>query len=178
MRGRTYSTQTVFGKKLFDDVQARLSSQKIICAASSTSPVVNDSSEVRYGAEYLTRARIGQGSFRALVTNAYSRRCAMTGEKTLPVLEAAHIQSCADSGPHSIQNGILLRADLHRLFDRHYITITSDLKIEVSGRIHEEYQNGKEYYKLHGEHLAVQPINTNNLPAKKYIEWHNQRFIA
>lgn len=178
VRGRTYSTQTMLGKKLFEDVQERLDTQKNIITSFDVSPKAEDISDARYGAEYLTRARIGQGSFRALVTNAYVRRCAMTGEKTLPVLEAAHIQSYSESGPHSTQNGILLRADLHRLFDRHYITITPDLRIEVSGRIHEEYQNGKDYYKLHGKYLAIQPNNPNDLPAKEYIEWHNQRFAG
>jgi len=100
----------------------------------------------------------------------------MTGERTLPVLEAAHIKSYAESGPHSTRNGLLLRADLHKLFDRQYITITPDLRIEVSGRIYEEYQNGRDYYKLHGQDLAIRPANSQDLPAREYIEWHNQRF--
>jgi putative restriction endonuclease len=36
--------------------------------------------------------RLGQGAFRLLVTDAYQRRCAVTGERTLPVLDAAHIR--------------------------------------------------------------------------------------
>ncbi|RPI44481.1 MAG: hypothetical protein EHM59_12710 [Betaproteobacteria bacterium] len=53
----------------------------------------------RFGAEYLMRGRLGQGAFRVLVTDAYQRRCAVTGEKTLPVLEAAHIRPYAEDGP-------------------------------------------------------------------------------
>ncbi|EDX86766.1 hypothetical protein S7335_4472 [Synechococcus sp. PCC 7335] len=178
VRGRTYDTQTDIGKKLFEDVQLRLSSQSIALPKQDTSPRTSELSTERYGAECITRLRLGQGSFRALITNAYSRRCAMTGERTLPVLEAAHIKSYAEFGPHSIKNGLLLRADLHKLFDRQYITITPDLKIEVSKRIHEEYQNGKDYYKLHGKKLAVTPNDPNDLPAREYIEWHNQRFYG
>ena len=77
----------------------------------------------RYGAEYLTRARIGQGAFRVLVTDAYQRRCAISGERTLPVLQASHIRPYSDEGPHHVANGILLRSDLHTLFDRGYITV-------------------------------------------------------
>ena len=51
------------------------------------------------------------------MTDAYERRCAVTGEKTLPVLEAAHIRPYALLGPHRVNNGLLLRSDLHKLFD-------------------------------------------------------------
>lgn len=177
VRGRTYDTQTDIGKKLFDDVQLRLSSRNII-PEKQDAPSKTKEFSGRYGSEYMTRPRLGQGSFRALITNAYNRRCAMTGERTLPVLEAAHIKSYSESGPHSVKNGLLLRADLHKLFDRQYITITPELKIEVSKRIHEEYQNGKDYYKLHGRDLAVRPENPDDLPSPEYINWHNQKFCG
>ena len=44
-----------------------------------------------YGDPVLVRPRLGQGTFRVLVTDNYRRRCAVTGEKALPVLDAAHI---------------------------------------------------------------------------------------
>ena len=108
----------------------------------------------RFGAEYLTRGRLGQGAFRVLVTDAYERRCAVTGEKTLPVLEAAHIKPYALQGPHRVSNGILLRSDLHKLFDLGYITVTPELKLEVSPRLKTEWQNGREYYAHHGQPLT------------------------
>jgi putative restriction endonuclease len=49
---------------------------------------------------------------------AYERACALTGEHSLPALEAAHIIPFALCGPHDVQNGLLLRADLHGLLDR------------------------------------------------------------
>jgi putative restriction endonuclease len=85
--------------------------------------------------EEVIRPRLGQGAFRVLVTDAYQRRCAVTGERTLPVLESAHIKPYARSGPHSNNNGLLLRSDLHKLFDLGYITVTGDMRIEVSKRI-------------------------------------------
>jgi putative restriction endonuclease len=134
--------------------------------------------EPRYGDSFLARARLGQGAFRVLVTDAYKRRCAITGERTLPALEAAHIQAYADSGPHLASNGLLLRSDLHRLFDEHYLTITPDLRVAVSRRIREEFENGREYYRLHGHELAQLPDAEKDRPGKAYLQWHNERFAG
>ena len=89
----------------------------------------------RFGKEQIIRPRIGQGAFNIMVTDAYQRRCAITGEKTLPVLEAAHIKPYGLEGPHEISNGLLLRRDFHTLFDCGYITIDKNYNIEVSHRI-------------------------------------------
>ena len=107
----------------------------------------------------------------------YQRRCAVTGEKTLPVLEAAHIRPYADDGPHSISNGIFLRSDLHTLFDRGYITITNDYHVAVSRRIRDEFSNGREYYALEGKTLQITPQSAADRPSKEFLEWHqNNRF--
>jgi putative restriction endonuclease len=133
----------------------------------------------RYGADYLTRARLGQGAFRVLVTDAYERRCAISGEKTLPVLEAAHIQPFAENGPHVVANGLLLRSDLHTLFDRGYITVTDQLRVEVSPRIKEEFSNGRAYYQHHGKPLAVTPGSAGERPSTAFLRWHNEHcFLA
>ena len=78
--------------------------------------------------------------FRALITDAYSYRCAITREQTLPVLQAAHIRPYADGGSHELSNGLLLRSDLHTLFDQHYITIEPNKRtLIVSRRIREQF---------------------------------------
>jgi putative restriction endonuclease len=109
-----------------------------------------------------------------LVTDVYNRKCAISGEKTLPVLEAAHINSFSESGPHFISNALLLRSDLHKLFDSGYLTITTDLKVEVSKRIKEEFENGKEYYRYHGGNLFTLPSRVKDKPESRFIEWHNE----
>jgi putative restriction endonuclease len=98
----------------------------------------------RYGSEILTRVRLGQGAFRILITDAYDRKCSISGERTLPVLDAAHIKPYEQSGPQSISNGLLLRSDIHKLFSKGYLTITNDYRIEVSNRIKQEFENGRE----------------------------------
>jgi len=127
----------------------------------------------RYGSEILTRVRLGQGAFRVLITDAYSRKCAISGERTLPVLDAAHIKPYEQSGPHAVSNGLLLRSDIHKLFDKGYITITKDYKVEVSGRIKSEFENGRDYYKYHGNCLINLPTRIIDKPSNLFIEWHN-----
>jgi len=82
----------------------------------------------------LIRPRLGQGAFRVSVTEAYNRACAVTQEHSLPALEAAHIRPFAKEGPHEVRNGLLLRADLHRLFEQGYLTVTPNHRLEVIRR--------------------------------------------
>ena len=78
----------------------------------------------RYGEPVLVTPRLGQGAFRVLVTDVYRRRCAVTGERTLPALDAAHIRPYGEGGEHAAPNGLLLRRDVHSLFDAGYVTVT------------------------------------------------------
>jgi putative restriction endonuclease len=101
----------------------------------------------------------------------------MTGERTLPALEAAHIHRYSRGGEHLISNGLLLRSDLHRLFDRGYITVDArDLTIVVSPKIKEEYENGRDYYILHGRQLA-QPANPLAIPSREKLLYHSQHIF-
>lgn len=169
VQGKTYDTSDYFGKLLYNQVQDKLYSQYF-----SDSIIREDSDYNRYGKEQIIKPRLGQGSFKILITDAYHRRCAMTGEKTLPVLEAAHIKPYSLDGPHEINNGILLRRDYHTLFDRGYITIDKKYNIEVSRRIKEDFGNGKEYYAHHGSKLIILPDKREQLPDPYFLEWHNE----
>ncbi len=174
VQGKSYSTETEIGRKLWMEVEALLQKYLYPVADESKSQLILEDPQAMYGQPFLTKVRLGQGAFRILVTDAYNRRCAISGEKTLPVLEAAHIKPYALSGPHFISNALLLRSDLHKLFDSGYLTITPDLRVEVSKRIKEEYQNGKEYYKFHGNQLFNLPAREKDNPAPKFIDWHNE----
>jgi putative restriction endonuclease len=175
VQGKTYDTAAANGQALWGAVQAALRRESVADLA-ATNDVGTDA---RYGSEYLTRGRLGQGAFRVLVTDAYQRRCAVTGEKTLPVLEAAHIKPYALQGPHRVSNGLLLRSDLHKLFDLGYVTVTPDLRLEVSQKLRTEWQNGREYYAYHGQALRMQPVDAINRPSADFLIWHNEnRFRA
>lgn len=128
----------------------------------------------RFGEPTLVRPRLGQGSFRVAVTAAYGGACAVSGEHSLPVLEAAHIRPYSDeAGTHDVTNGLLLRADIHRLFDRGYVTVTPDYRFVVSKRLNEEFDNGRAYYKRDGKQLQL-PQKVADRPDPEFLRWHNE----
>jgi putative restriction endonuclease len=162
---KRYSTDEADGLKLWEWANDHLASSNVIGVAEQAA---------RYGEPVLVKPRLGQGTFRALVTDVYHRACAVTGERTLPALEAAHIRPYAEGGEHEASNGLLLRRDLHSLFDAGYVTVTPSLHFEVSPRIRTEFENGRHYYELHG-----QPIRTPDAalykPDLAALGWHNER---
>lgn len=164
--GRTYDALVGDGRELWDEVMLRLADVQ------RTGMVAEPLAA--YGKEYLIKGRLGQGAFRILVTGAYNRNCAISGEKALPVLQAAHIKPFNEQGPNSVNNGLLLRSDLHILFDRGYLTVTPEYKIEVSKKIKEEFNNGKHYYAFHGKQLYALPKIISDRPSLDFIRWHNE----
>jgi putative restriction endonuclease len=133
----------------------------------------------RYGPGQIIHPRLGQGAFRVVVTEAYHRRCAISGERTLPVLEAIHIRPFSREGPHHTSNGLLLRKDLHALFDRGYLTVSDNLAIEVSPRIKKDFGNGRDYYAYHGKRLIEIPDDLQDRPCPSFLRWHREHvFMA
>ena len=131
----------------------------------------------RYGAGRLVRPRLGQGTFRFAVQAAYGK-CAVTREHSLPALDAAHIVPYDSGGEHEIPNGLLLRADIHRLFDQGYVTVTPEYRFRVSPRLEHEYHNGRVYYQLADTELWVPPSEEDR-PRREYLERHNDEvFLA
>jgi putative restriction endonuclease len=175
VQGKSYDSNELIGRQIWLRIEKLLEKYLFlnVLDEGKNQFILEESTSPAYGKSILTKVRLGQGAFRVLVTDAYSRRCSITGEKTLPVLEAAHIKPYVESGPHFISNGLLLRSDMHKLFDTGYLTITRDLKVEVSSRIKEEFQNGKEYYQYHGKDLLFLPNRDFDKPNEKYIDWHN-----
>lgn len=165
-RGKSYLLDSDQGKWLLAQVQRSLERESIV-----DKNVAVHEPPVEYRT---TRVRLGQGAFRVLVLDAYRRQCAVTGEKVLPVLEAAHIKPVSYSGPNEVNNGLALRADLHRLFERGYITVTPEYIVEVSRKVRADFDNGREYIKLHGKRLAILPDRTEHRPARPFLLWHNE----
>lgn len=131
----------------------------------------------RYGTPQTVRPRLGQGTFRYALEQAYGR-CAVTGEHSLPALDAAHIVPFGeDSAGHTLENGLLLRADVHRLFDRGYVTVTPDYEFRVSRRLREDYDNGKVYYQHDGQTIWT-PGAPYPKPDPERLERHSvERFL-
>ncbi|HUL00847.1 MAG TPA: HNH endonuclease [Nitrospirota bacterium] len=169
VQGKTYDMSGKIGAHLWRQVRERLDRDNIV----PTEQIGEEQN--RYGAPFQYYPRIGQDIFRVMVTEAYGRRCAISGEKTLPVLQAAHIKPYSELGPHRIENGLLLRADMHILFDKGYLTVTPDYHTEVSRQIEVNFHNGKEYYKFHGRRLEVLPTQQKDRPSEAFLRWHNEK---
>jgi putative restriction endonuclease len=172
VQGKSYDTEESIGGKIWRQVEELLNRYLTPNEADKgkSQLMLEYRDSPRYRQSILSKVRLGQGAFRILITDAYSRKCSISGEKTLPVLEAAHIKPYGLSGPHFISNGILLRSDLHKLFDSGYITITKDYRLEVSKRIKEEFENGKEYYQFHGIILKSLPAREIDRPQPMFID--------
>ena len=163
-----YNTADVEGRDLWEQVQDRLRRQ----SAHENSRIVAEES-ARYGEPQLVTPRLGQGAFRAIVTDLYKSRCAVTRERTLPALDAAHIRPYSEGGEHATTNGLLLRKDIHSLFDQGYVTVTPSLNFAVSRRIREEFENGHEYYDYDRSEILV-PKEPEHRPDPDALMWHNE----
>ncbi len=161
---KTYNTDTPEGLALWEAIAERIGRPQAPGVAESPT---------RFGKPQIIHPRLGQGAFRILVTDIYRRRCAITGEKTLPALEAAHIRPYSDGGDHEAQNGLLFRRDIHSLFDAGYVTVSPDLRFNVSRRIREEFENGRHYYELHGQTIMT-PATRDQQPDRSALAWHNE----
>jgi putative restriction endonuclease len=169
-QGRKYDASAASGRKLFDAIADAMKALKPKFIAEPGLLVEPGSAAVEFR-DALARRRLGQGAFSLMVADAYGKRCTVTGERTYPVLEAAHIKAVKDGGIHRIDNGLLLRSDIHKLFDRGYVTITPDLNFRVSDALRSEWHNGKIYYALDKQPIRS-PDSVEYRPSAEFLEWH------
>ena len=169
MRYKAYDLAQGEGLRIWRECQERLTTREDLLAEEPAQLSLR-----RRGTPIMIAPRLGQGAFRVAVTEAYGRACAVTREHSLPALEAAHIKPFGEDGPHSVSNGLLLRSDLHRLFDRGYLTVTPEYKVEVSRLLKEHFRNGKSYYPLHGKTLEL-PMAVRQRPDQRLLQWHNEK---
>ncbi len=115
--------------------------------------------------------REGQGLFRLSLLDAYGNACAVTGEHTEPVLDAAHIQDYLGPASNHVQNGLLLTKEWHALYDRGLVTVTPDYEVRVSQRIRDTWNNGHRYYGYDRRPLRL-PENPALHPSREALDWH------
>lgn len=167
-QGKTYRMDTGEGHRVFRECLERASAGNRYW---NIEHVSEDAS--RYGPPALVSPRFGQGLFSLAVRDAYRGACAVTREHSAPVLEAAHIVPYGRGGEHRIDNGLLLRSDLHRLYDRGYVTVAPDYRFRVSDSLREDFNNGHSYYSFDGTIIAL-PEEVRSRPRRERLEWHLQ----
>jgi putative restriction endonuclease len=124
-----------------------------------------------FGDPRLAPYRLGQQAFKAVVADAYRRRCAITGTHIPPVLQAAHVRPVKHGGEHRLDNGLLLRSDVHIMFDQGYLGIGPRHRLVVSPRLREEFGNGDQFYVRAGTVIDV-PARRADRPHRDFLEWH------
>lgn len=112
--------------------------------------------------------RLGQPQFRVGVLRAYSGECAITGCAEPSALQAAHIVAVAAGGTHDVENSILLRADVHNLFDLGTITVTNNMTVEVSPEVRDPVYRG-----LAGRSVSM-PQGARKAELKKAFSRHRK----
>lgn len=109
-------------------------------------------------------------AFRDGIRRNYSDRCAVTGCTTPAACEAAHISTCEGRDDNAPTNGILLRSDIHALFDRLLITLSADgLRIEVSPELDDPS------YAFLRSAAVTQP--EGSCPSREHIQKHRDLFL-
>lgn len=123
--------------------------------ASMSLSIVDSTRDVLLGGHSRTTARVrrGQPAFRAHLMETYGSVCAFTGPAPGEALEAAHLYSYAATGKHHRDGGLLLRRDLHRLFDLGLIAVNPE-SFRMS--VHQDLSQYADFYRLDGHPLAIE----------------------
>lgn len=116
--------------------------------------------------------RQGQSKFRRELMRAYEGKCAVTGCSIEPLLEAAHIHPYLGPQTNHVTNGLLLRADIHTLFDLGLLAV--DFEHRVVGA---EILLESDYAALIGKPLGL-PASAADRPSDKALEWHREHRYA
>jgi len=169
-QGKKYALESGEGLRVFQECLERARTGTQYWNVEPTTPMVDEGAD-RYGTPISVRPRLGQGLFSLAVRDAYDGACAVTHEHSAPVLEAAHIRPYGCGGEHRVDNGLLLRRDIHRLFDRGYVTVTPDYVFRVGERLRVEFQNGRSYYGLDKSKIAL-PVHEIFRPNRDFLAWH------
>lgn len=119
------------------------------------------------------RGRRGQAEFRASLIGAYAGRCAVTGSRVADLLEGAHILPHAEGTNYRASNGLLLRADIHTLYDLHLLSIDERYRVHLSKAL-----EVSEYRRYHGADLLALPSTMQQQPSADNLRVRHHRFLT
>ncbi|HAL31177.1 MAG TPA: hypothetical protein DCP20_10790 [Coriobacteriia bacterium] len=139
--------------------------------------LLDDSDPITWQDERISRPGVGvvresQGRFRQLLLDAYADTCAITQYDARPALDGAHILPFMGRSSDTARNGLLLRSDVHRLFDRFLLSVdTAEMTCVVSTKLQHT-----RYSELDGVPLTL-PQNERFRPSVRHLELHHERFV-
>jgi putative restriction endonuclease len=125
--------------------------------------------DLRDFAEQVRAVRAGQARFRRQLLDVY-HSCAVTGTEVERVLDAAHISPFSGDLSNDVSNGMMLRRDIHRLFDDHLLTVTPEYTVRVTPELW-----GSEYTALDGRALMALPTQDRHRPSPELLRKHNMK---
>ncbi|MBW6456248.1 MAG: hypothetical protein K0A98_10210, partial [Trueperaceae bacterium] len=115
----------------------------------------------------------GPGRFRLAVAEGYGRRCAITGEGSLAALDVVRLRPPSRDGPNRVENGLLLRADLARLFEHGLLWVEPDgFVVRVHASVRGSARSATAYAALDGRPLRVVPERFDQLPSREFLAEH------
>lgn len=139
-------------------------------AARSDTDDSPDADDERRLASILTRR--GQARFRSSLLAAYNRQCAVTGSRVVELLEAAHVIPHSEGPDYAPSNGLLLRADIHTLYDLHLLSVDERFRIHLSKSL-----RSSDYARWHGELLKVLPDKIAEQASSTRLKTRHERFL-
>lgn len=152
------------------EVEVALAEAQRLVADEPVAPIESDE-DARVRELRAVVMREGQGTFKDDLLKAYDKKCAMTDCAVVEILEAAHIKPYRGPETNRTDNGLLLRADIHTLFDKGLIWVDEHSLIQISDRLH-----GSEYAGLSGKPLRM-PIDTSSRPHPEHLAAHRSAVL-
>jgi len=118
------------------------------------------------------RIRRGQRAFRENLLSAWSRRCVVSESRVVELLEAAHIVPHAEETDYRTSNGLLLRADIHTLYDLQLLSIDQHLRVHLADSL-----LNTEYRQYHGKKIERRPERGADAPSADALRQRHERFL-
>ncbi len=176
--GKTYDSDDGFNEVMWHWIRANVPQPAVVRDPIDITEPDSDIVPAHFGDAYLTRGRLGQSGFRLQILKNYENTCVFTGEHTLPVLQAAHIKPVSTFRNNAVTNGVLLRADVHILYDQGLVGIDQDYRLRVSPAIREQYLNGVNYYAHDGQPVRKLPEIPSLRPCREHLAWHMENVFV
>ncbi|GIG85485.1 HNH endonuclease [Plantactinospora endophytica] len=114
--------------------------------------------------------RQGQPDFRRQLFQAYDGRCAISGCNVDAALQAAHISPYDGPATNTVSNGLLLRADLHNIFDRGLLWIDDDYRVRLAASVRDHYAD------YDGQPLRL-PTRSEHRPDRAALRLHRDTMV-